>query len=541
MEKNLFILIFLFEYINTKKFYSVDELYEKLRKETYGKSEEYFNQIIEETKKIFENYAFLNIQKNPPQPDIDSNYFDKVDIMEKLDEIETKNQSVFDFYKKYYDTIGYLKDFHTQPFINTTKYPFHNYIWTSPIFFNVTKNSDGIIEMYLRNRKYIKYYEKIKNGAQTLEMLKNNVNISVKSINGKKPIDYIQDFGGPSFNTKSKSGSYSVKLNLLHSSQSFIRIPNENDLKLKIEYDNNDIIDTEFLILNNLEEEQEENHKLNFIYKKFSEYYQKQLEIDSQNIYKNLKSVDYYFNKFKKLNKYEIDDLFFLKIKNENIKEVKWTIEGKDSKNNTYFQCLVDESRKANVIKLLSFSIEVEEEYDYILDTYEKCILLFDENTYPIIVIMDNLFPGGKSAFSDFVLNTISPLFTGHFLHSFSESNSNKILINMECFINNTNPVTCKKYTNDIYQKSYNFRKEVDYGNGIKEYYLLPFVTIEKERIKNIKKKLKNPKKPTEIIIFTDGFSYSAGSGFIKGIQKNGAGIIAEFNGNPEIEYSDAS
>ena len=69
----------------------------------------------------------------------------------------------------------------------------------------------------------------------------------------------------------------------------------------------------------------------------------------------------------------------------------------------------------------------------------------------------------------------------------------------------------------------------------------MPFLNIEKERIKNIKKKLKNPKKPTEIIIFTDGFSYSAGSGFIKGIQKNGAGIIAEFNGNPEIEYSDAS
>ena len=449
--------------------------------------------------------------------------------MEKFDEIETKNQNVFDFYKKYSDTIGYLKDFHIKPFINTTKYPFHNYFWSCPIKFNIIKNSEGIIEVYLQYILKEENYEKIKNGKQTLEMLKNNVKIPVKSINGKKPIDYIQDFGGPSFNTKSKSASYSFKLNKLYSTQSFIPIPNKNDLKLKIEYDNNDIIDTEFLIHNNLEEEQEENHRLNFIYKKFSEYYQKQLEIDSQNIYKKLKSVDYYFNQFKRLNKYEIDDLFSLKIKNENIKEVKWTIEGKDSNDKTYFQCLVDESRKANVIKLFTFFIEVLKDYDYILDTYEKCIFLFDKNTYPIIVIMDNLFPGGITAFSDFVLNTISPLFTGHFLHSFSESNSNKILINMECFINNTNPVTCKKYTNDNKQKSYNFRKEVDYGNGIKEYYLLPFVTIEKERIKNIKKKLKNPKRPTEIIIFTDGFSYSAGSGFIKGIQKNGAGIIVEF------------
>ncbi len=482
MWKNLFILILLIKFINTRKFYSVDELYKKLRNETNGKSEEYFNQIIKETKKIFENYAFLNIQKNPPQPDIDSNYFDKVDIMEKFDEIETKNQNVFDFYKNYSDTIGYLKDFHTKPFINTTKYPFHNYFWSCPIKINIIKNSKGIIEVYLQYNLKEEYYEKIKNGTQTLEMLKNNVKIPVKSINGKKPIDYIQDFGGPSFNTKSKSASYSFKLNNLYFTESFIPIPNENDLKLKIEYDNNDIIETEFLIYNNLEEEQEENHRLNFINKKFSEYYQKQIEIESQNVYKNLKSVDYYFNEFKKLNKYEKDDLFSLKIKNENINEVKWTIEGKDRNNNIYFQCLVDESRKANAIKLLTFSIKVEEDYNNILDTYEKCILLFDKNTYPIIVIMDNLFPGGKAAFSDFVMNTISPLFTGHYSFSFSESNSNNILVYMESLINFINPLTCKKFTNDFYQ--YNFSKVVDYGNGIKEHYLLPFLTIEKERIK---------------------------------------------------------
>ena len=46
---------------------------------------------------------------------------------------------------------------------------------------------------------------------------------------------------------------------------------------------------------------------------------------------------------------------------------MKWTIEGKDRNNNIYFQCLVDESRKANAIKLLTFSIEVEEDYNNIL------------------------------------------------------------------------------------------------------------------------------------------------------------------------------
>ena len=40
---------------------------------------------------------------------------------------------------------------------------------------------------------------------------------------------------------------------------------------------------------------------------------------------------------------------------------------------------------------------------------------LFDKN-WPIIFIMDNLFPCGKAEFSDFVMNTISPLFTIHLI-----------------------------------------------------------------------------------------------------------------------------
>ena len=42
-------------------------------------------------------------------------------------------------------------------------------------------------------------------------------------------------------------------------------------------------------------------------------------------------------------------------------------------------------------------------------------------------------------------------------------------------------------------------------------------------------------KRPTDIIIFTDGFSYSATSLFIKGFQKTGGAITVGFNGNPTL------
>jgi hypothetical protein len=44
-----------------------------------------------------------------------------------------------------------------------------------------------------------------------------------------------------------------------------------------------------------------------------------------------------------------------------------------------------------------------------------------------------------------------------------------------------------------------------------------------------------NLKKPTDIIIFTDGFSFSATSLFIKGFQKTGGAITVGFNGNPQL------
>ena len=62
----------------------------------------------------------------------------------------------------------------------------------------------------------------------------------------------------------------------------------------------------------------------------------------------------------------------------------------------------------------------------------------------------------------------------------------------------------------------------------------------------NIRKKLNNNirnnnykrnklKNPTDIIIYTDSFCFSACSGFIKAFQNTGGAIIVGFNGNPKI------
>ena len=54
-----------------------------------------------------------------------------------------------------------------------------------------------------------------------------------------------------------------------------------------------------------------------------------------------------------------------------------------------------------------------------------------------------------------------------------------------------------------------------------------------------MKTKKKILKKPTDIIIFTDSYSYSATSGFIKGFQNTGGAIIVGYFGNPKIKGTD--
>ena len=54
-----------------------------------------------------------------------------------------------------------------------------------------------------------------------------------------------------------------------------------------------------------------------------------------------------------------------------------------------------------------------------------------------------------------------------------------------------------------------------------------------------IKKTLVHRRKPTEILVYTDGFSYSATSIFIKGLQEFGGAIIVGHLGNPKMEGVD--
>lgn len=80
-------------------------------------------------------------------------------------------------------------------------------------------------------------------------------------------------------------------------------------------------------------------------------------------------------------------------------------------------------------------------------------------------------------------------------------------------------------------------------GNDIKHQITKLFdnTDINKNKFYDFRKNFKNIRKPNEIIIFTDGYSYSATSNFIKQIQLRKGAIIVGYGGDPEETKFDAS
>ena len=66
-------------------------------------------------KTLNETYALYEISKNPPQPDYDNNYYNKVNISEELNGIKTENRSFYQFYQDLIKVLNKLKTHDLSP------------------------------------------------------------------------------------------------------------------------------------------------------------------------------------------------------------------------------------------------------------------------------------------------------------------------------------------------------------------------------------------------------------------------------------------
>ena len=173
----------------------------------------------------------------------------------------------------------------------------------------------------------------------------------------------------------------------------------------------------------------------------------------------------------------------------------------------------------------------------------DKCFESFDNNNYPIIVI-ENFNEGGRAELSSYFKHYLNLYKEFHIYEGFRYNEDVKNNVGKYYLIKDAK--TCKYIRgNNLFKYEAIIDKygKDENGNDIehKRTEICDVSMINELKFYDFRAKAKNIRKPHEIIIFTDGFSYSATSNFIKGIQNDGGAIVVGYRGNPNIEYFDSS
>ena len=78
-----------------------------------NETQENMKSIIKEISSTFnEIYTFNELSKNPPQPEFDKNYYNKINLQEQLRNIDTNNINKYQFFQEIRKIIDSLGDYH---------------------------------------------------------------------------------------------------------------------------------------------------------------------------------------------------------------------------------------------------------------------------------------------------------------------------------------------------------------------------------------------------------------------------------------------
>ena len=494
--------------------YSPEEIFDYFNKERLSQDEykEIINLIIETLEDI---YAFNEISKNPPQPEYYNSYFFPINVKQKLKEMNTSNISTYEFYQNVTKILAQLKD--PLVHVNWNISHINDFYFFEPLDFYI-KEIDGKQEIFGRcniNRATMKYFNY---GNKIYELSLIMANVSINSINGIDSFYYIDSFGGNYLATKNPQATFSSKIrNHNKLSLKYYPLNFENFKNFKISYENGQNIDVDFIFLSQFQINEDEDPILSpplnppFDYISFLDISKSKEDIISSEENKDdiiMKSSN------SKLTK------------NENYTDIKW-----DFYYDNFFKCLADDENQVNVYYIHSFSTPNNKQ---LIEIIKNCYKLFDSNTYPIIVIND-INNSGDYQIAQLLLNIISPLFSFNIYgaikikNDLKETNGIKKHLKKFADVNDCSSFSFSKLTSE--------KIEVKYSENNKIFLSKPFI-IKKNNsiaveIEEAKKFMKNKRKPTDILILTDGYSIGAGSIFIKYLQKAGGGIIAGYMGNP--------
>ena len=394
-----------------------------------------------------------------------------------------------------------------------------------PFYFYIKEfNSENRIFIYKYDSCYILYDKDIQN------VIDKHLSIPVRRINKMDPFEYIQNWS--KFRTlKNIHAQFSNRLWEIFSFSLMFHPLNYSDLvDNEYEFDDNEIYKISYKIKRPI--------KGNLKFNNFLKNIMKKDDIPGLNSYPD--QIYYNFLNFKERKQQKFNKIF-----NAKVDKVDWNQDLSHIEKRKEIKCRVDNIKKVNVIFQNSFDFN---NYTDVYGKIIKCVELFFSNDYPIIIIESNN-EGGLVLLYSIFLQILQPRI------EFRDYRSYRVTPTSEAYFNGLtlgrliDTFDCSEINlftdfNHFYEDSYG-DKSIHHNrtspfDPLDIRYRLALQELREKLLKNAK----FIKRPTDILIFTDSFSFSATSGLIKGLQNTGGAITIGYLGNPKIkgvELFDAS
>ncbi|BFU24573.1 hypothetical protein EHI8A_174350 [Entamoeba histolytica HM-1:IMSS-B] len=484
--------------LNAKTLYSPDEAFECI--ESIQTTEEFNTKLLGDITTLFETYVYKDIVKNPPQPSIDSNYFTSVDIDERLKAINIKQTQLYSFYQDIQSLFFDIHDLHLSFSLESSEnntYVFDYFYYYLPFNFNIE-----------RDKKVYLSPSNVNVNNSIPEIFEKNKNIEVLSINGEPPLNFIRKYGNEHTGLKSPHGRFTYALESFNFgslasnplTKEFFNTP----IEIKWFDDSSVIVSYKLLYL-----------PIRFLSKRA----QKALNLRRQRkVFSPIKPHDL-FPELKQSSKGKFDlETSFSSLACKTYKE---------------------ENRRINLLVLQTFYPSPLEE-DEFFEVFEKCIQQFDSNNYPITIILP-LNGGGYTDLESNFENVLAPHADTSFIGSVrvSEGTENCLKFGYaslfadptNCSVRFDEPLLSRKPIGSWYSDPI-----IDHYGDVEHKRSQPSLAPPQQMLAS--RLVNNPRKPTDIVVFTDGFCYSACSLLTKGLREKGNAIIVGFEGDPEKENS---
>ena len=515
----------------------------------------YYKEAVDDIIKLVEPYVYLDILKNPPQPKGFNDYFKPVDLIAELRKVKTEGTNFYEFYRSVQKALISVHDGHFGFGFGGNK-DFDNMLATffvSPplkLYLDINNKNEPVMKgvpLMLANGDDI--YSHFSNGAATKEIIERNKDNYIVSINGMSPFDFVLTFGSEYYNDlKNKDAKYTF------ASKAFSKFPLlyffpmlEKDLtNLNIVYSNGESFTSDFFFINLNVKGTRERSDIGSL-KAFA---RQMLKNNPERKVIGFDDVLKAYNDGKKLDAKKLltEEDAIQALKNfdfekaldvtlekktntgtvaKTTNEVTWEYSTADS----ILKCRVDEINKMDVFFINSFSAAKTEDFLNVLST---CTKTFDGNEYPIVVIND-YNSGGTSVLAVVFQEMLQQDMTARKFMSFKNDKRVHQLITSSVQAGNfQNPATGKPFT--TVEELMEGAEVDDFGNGVTHSRSKPALSdylYVRNKMDPVKPKFKRNRKPTEIIVFTDSYSASAGANFNKGLRESGAAILVGYNGYP--------